>query len=78
MLMEHETQKLKELDETYAQELKDWKQQLKPRKQVKYLKSKNISFRGFFRVRFVNDVILNFVCCCFSISLFLYLIKICL
>lgn len=37
MLMEHETQKLKELDETYAQELKDWKQQLKPRKQVNYL-----------------------------------------
>lgn len=34
MLMEHETQKLKELDEAYAQELKEWKNQLKPRKQV--------------------------------------------
>jgi hypothetical protein len=34
MLMEHETQKLKELDEGYAQELRDWKNQLKPRKQV--------------------------------------------
>ena len=34
MLMEHETQKLKELDEGYAQELKEWKLQLKPRKQV--------------------------------------------
>jgi len=34
MLMEHETQKLKELDEGYAHELKEWKLQLKPRKQV--------------------------------------------
>ena len=34
MLMEHETQKLRELDEAYGQELRDWKAQLKPRKQV--------------------------------------------
>ena len=34
MLMEHETLKLKELDECYAQELREWKAQLKPRKQV--------------------------------------------
>eukprot|EP00095_Tigriopus_kingsejongensis_P008515 maker-scaffold181_size278858-snap-gene-1.33 protein:Tk08515 transcript:maker-scaffold181_size278858-snap-gene-1.33-mRNA-1 annotation:"ste20-like serine threonine-protein kinase" len=34
MLMEHETLKLKELDETYTQELRDWKSQLKPRKQA--------------------------------------------
>ena len=34
MLMEHETQKLKELDEEYAKDLKVWKAQLKPRKQV--------------------------------------------
>ncbi|XP_059084323.1 serine/threonine-protein kinase 10-like isoform X3 [Tigriopus californicus] len=33
MLMEHETLKLKELDEGYTQELRDWKSQLKPRKQ---------------------------------------------
>merc|ERR1719460_1165255 len=33
MLMEHETQKLRELDEAYGQELRDWKAQLKPRKQ---------------------------------------------
>ena len=34
MLMEHETQKLRELDDTYGQELREWKAQLKPRKQV--------------------------------------------
>ncbi len=34
MLMEHETLKLKELDEEYAAELREWKAQLKPRKQV--------------------------------------------
>ena len=34
MLMEHETSKLKELDEGYAKEFKDWKADLKPRKQV--------------------------------------------
>jgi len=33
MLMEHETAKLKELDESYAKEFKDWKADLKPRKQ---------------------------------------------
>merc|ERR1719284_281671 len=33
MLMEHETSKLKELDESYAKESKDWKADLKPRKQ---------------------------------------------
>merc|ERR1712241_1540533 len=33
MLMEHETQKLKELDEEYAKDLREWKAQLKPRKQ---------------------------------------------
>jgi hypothetical protein len=34
MLMEHETSKLKELEESYARELKEWKADLKPRKQV--------------------------------------------
>merc|ERR1712241_1365863 len=33
MLMEHETQKLKELDEEYAKDLREWKAHLKPRKQ---------------------------------------------
>lgn len=33
MLMEHETMKLKEQEEGYARELKEWKSQLKPRKQ---------------------------------------------
>ncbi|KAL1122503.1 hypothetical protein AAG570_002834 [Ranatra chinensis] len=33
MLMEHETMKLKEQEEAYAKELREWKAQLKPRKQ---------------------------------------------
>ncbi|XP_054261410.1 serine/threonine-protein kinase 10 isoform X2 [Macrosteles quadrilineatus] len=33
MLMEHETLKLKEQEEMYSRELKEWKAQLKPRKQ---------------------------------------------
>jgi STE20-like kinase len=36
MLMEHETQKLRELDDAYGQELREWKAQLKQRKQVNY------------------------------------------
>lgn len=32
--MEHETMKLKEQEEAYSHELKDWRSQLKPRKQV--------------------------------------------
>lgn len=34
MLMEQETQKIRELDEQYQSELQDWKAQLQPRKQV--------------------------------------------
>lgn len=34
MLIEHETQKLKELDEEHSQELKDWREKLRPRKKV--------------------------------------------
>ena len=34
MLMEHETQKIKELDEQYSNELREWKAMLVPRKQV--------------------------------------------
>lgn len=34
MLMEHETMKLKEQEEGYTKELREWKAQLKPRKQV--------------------------------------------
>ena len=32
--MEHETQKIKELDEQYSNELREWKAMLVPRKQV--------------------------------------------
>ena len=34
MLMEHETSKLKELDESFSREFNEWKNNLKPRKQV--------------------------------------------
>lgn len=37
MLMEHETTKLKEQEELYARELREWKAHLKPRKQVIFL-----------------------------------------
>ena len=43
MLMEHETSKLKELDESYAKEFKDWKADLKPRKQVRLISSDNVA-----------------------------------
>ncbi|XP_037353870.1 STE20-like serine/threonine-protein kinase isoform X2 [Talpa occidentalis] len=34
LLVEHETQKLKELDEEHSQELKDWREKLRPRKKT--------------------------------------------
>uniref|UniRef100_A0A8C1IJ73 non-specific serine/threonine protein kinase n=1 Tax=Cyprinus carpio TaxID=7962 RepID=A0A8C1IJ73_CYPCA len=34
LLIEHETQKLKELDEEHSAELKDWREKLRPRKKV--------------------------------------------
>jgi STE20-like kinase len=34
MLMEHETQKIQELDEQYQAEVREWKGQLRPRKQA--------------------------------------------
>lgn len=43
MLMEHETLKLKELDEAYSHELREWKSQLKPRKQVRKILRTDIS-----------------------------------
>lgn len=33
-MVEHETQKLKELDEEHSQELKEWREKLRPRKKV--------------------------------------------
>lgn len=34
LLIEHETQKLKELDEEHTQEIKEWREKLRPRKKV--------------------------------------------
>lgn len=34
LLIEHETQKLKELDEEHSQEIKEWREKLRPRKKV--------------------------------------------
>lgn len=39
MLLEHETQKLKQRDEAASAELREWKGRLKPRKQVIVLRS---------------------------------------
>ncbi|CAM4475246.1 unnamed protein product [Leuciscus chuanchicus] len=36
LLIEHETQKLKELDEEHSAELKDWREKLRPRKKVRH------------------------------------------
>ncbi|KAK0157745.1 hypothetical protein PV328_011445 [Microctonus aethiopoides] len=41
MLMEHETMKLKEQEETYTKELREWKAHLKPRKQKLEVELKN-------------------------------------
>uniref|UniRef100_A0A671W032 non-specific serine/threonine protein kinase n=1 Tax=Sparus aurata TaxID=8175 RepID=A0A671W032_SPAAU len=38
LLIEHETQKLKELDEEHSMELKEWREKLRPRKKVPDLK----------------------------------------
>uniref|UniRef100_A0A8C1WXI2 non-specific serine/threonine protein kinase n=1 Tax=Cyprinus carpio TaxID=7962 RepID=A0A8C1WXI2_CYPCA len=38
LLIEHETQKLKELDEEHSAELKDWRDKLRPRKKVPLFK----------------------------------------
>lgn len=40
MLLEHETMKLKQREEAFQQELKEWKAKLKPRKQVSTIKNK--------------------------------------
>ena len=34
LLIEHETQKLKELDEEHVQEIREWRERLRPRKKV--------------------------------------------
>ena len=38
MLLEHETMKLKQREEAFSKELKEWKAQLQPRKRVSLLK----------------------------------------
>lgn len=50
MLMEHETMKLKEQEEMASKELKEWKAQLKPRKQVYiyvYFKTRSLYLSSF-------------------------------
>lgn len=37
LLIEHETQKLKELDEEHSQEIKEWREKLRPRKKVSFI-----------------------------------------
>lgn len=44
MLLEHETLKLKQREEQFMSELKEWKAQLKPRKQVTLIGVQHRSF----------------------------------
>lgn len=37
LLIEHETQKLKELDEEHSLEMKEWREKLRPRKKVCFM-----------------------------------------
>ncbi|MEQ2158470.1 hypothetical protein GOODEAATRI_012637 [Goodea atripinnis] len=48
LLIEHETQKLKELDEEHSQEIKDWREKLRPRKKVCLLFISLLSKTSFF------------------------------
>lgn len=56
MLMEHETTKLKEQEELYARELREWKAHLKPRKQVI---SMNVRI---YYILYAKDSILSLTC----------------
>lgn len=42
LLIEHETQKLKELDEEHSLEMKEWREKLRPRKKVFYTPSSQL------------------------------------
>uniref|UniRef100_A0A8C0RRC0 non-specific serine/threonine protein kinase n=1 Tax=Canis lupus familiaris TaxID=9615 RepID=A0A8C0RRC0_CANLF len=44
LLVEHETQKLKELDEEHSQELKEWREKLRPRKKDTSVKRKKAHY----------------------------------
>lgn len=44
LLIEHETQKLKELDEEHSLELKEWREKLRPRKKVLHSKEEAALF----------------------------------
>lgn len=67
MLTEHETLKLKQREEAFAKELKEWKSQLKPRKQVRYNFLSDIRKYFFTKVIFhkitfaKKESILNFI-----------------
>lgn len=52
--MEHETMKLKDQEECYNRELREWKAQLKPRKQVS--KYTFLILRNFGLVYFFNHL----------------------
>lgn len=55
MLQEHEMIKLKEQEETYAKELREWKTLLKPRKQVR-----EYPFQNFTAWVFATIILLSF------------------
>lgn len=57
LLVEHETQKLKELDEEHSQELKEWREKLRPRKKVKLQIEK---YRNLNRMLYLEEKYLFF------------------
>ncbi|XP_069677773.1 serine/threonine-protein kinase 10 isoform X2 [Periplaneta americana] len=62
MLMEHETMKLKEQEEAYSRELKEWKGQLKPRKQhleMEFAKAREILQYGGIPLEKVSTQVQN-------------------
>jgi len=55
MILDHETQKLNELDGSYETEMKDWKLNLRHRKQVRHF-----MLRRYFVIRVHYKCIINY------------------
>uniref|UniRef100_A0A7N5K6C7 non-specific serine/threonine protein kinase n=1 Tax=Ailuropoda melanoleuca TaxID=9646 RepID=A0A7N5K6C7_AILME len=62
LLVEHETQKLKELDEEHSQELKEWREKLRPRKKVILKALDKICLCSF-----IHPVIVCLICVRYSV-----------
>lgn len=54
-LLEHETAKLRECDEALQKEMREWKSQLLPRKQVNYGASPKFVYRNIHYQRYMHS-----------------------